>query len=415
MTSSAERLYVATFLEDSLGLADQSLDPASVPSDLAAQITDAVRGSPDAASDAPVLEQAVAKYLTDVEGEFLEKEGFFVRKARWPGGAPFAACLTHDVDNVKRPLGHIIRRAGRFSFPDLVLGLLGARSLYNNISMVAGLEAKNGFRSTFYLLTKNYDLKELSGTIAQLRGSGWEVGLHGDFGTHDSREAMAGAVSRLTAAMGAKPSGVREHFLRFDFGKTWEIEQSEGLSYDTSVGNRERLGFRLGLCTPFHPPDAEWRRMELVELPLVLMDTTLWGYLHRSEADGERDFVGLLDQVGGTNGLMTLLWHQESVRMKGGRIYPTLLRTLAGRGCFVGTGEVITRWWVERGRPLTVEQGPAGGRHVARMDSAPEGMVLIFKTTEGAALSVEGGAILRADREGQSVKASGGPLKVTEA
>ncbi|MGP8125738.1 MAG: hypothetical protein ACLQEQ_07765 [Nitrososphaerales archaeon] len=403
--SAAARPYVAAFLEDSLGLVTKSLDPASIPSELVDGLAAAVRGSPESAAQAPVLEEAAARFLADVEAEALERSKFFVRKARWPRNAQVAACITHDVDNVRRPMTHLLRRAGRFSFSDIVLALLGLRSLYNNIDLIADLEARRGFRSSFYFLSKNYDLSALAGTAGRLAGSGWEVGLHGDFGTHDSAEEMAGAVARLNSAFGRRPVGLREHYLRFDYDKTWEIAQSSGFLYDSSVGNRDRLGFRLGLCTPFYPPDSGWKRMNVLELPLVLMDTTLWGYLGRSESEGERDFLGLLDQVSRVNGLMTLLWHQESVRMRGGRIYPRLLDELAGRNCYVATGEMTARWWGERFHPLTIDGS------VVSMDGAPQGMVLTFKTTEEKAPVVEGGMLIT-NASGQTVTASGGPLRV---
>ena len=403
--SAAARPYVAAFLEDSLGLVYQSLDPASIPSDLVDGVAAAVRGSSESAAPTPVLEDAVIRFLADVEAETLERSGLFVRKVRWPQNAPFAVCITHDVDNVRRPMTHILRRANRFSFSDIVLALLGLKSLYNNIDYIADLEAKRGLRSSFYFLSKNYDLNALAPTAQRMIGSGWEVGLHGDFGTHDSAEAMEDAVKRFSSAFGSRPSGLREHYLQFDYGKTWEIAQSSGFTYDSTVGNRDSLGFRLGLCTPFHPPDSGWRQMKVVELPLVLMDTTLWGYLRRSEDEGERDFLSLLDKVDKVNGLMTLLWHQESVRMKGGRIYPRLLAALAGRDCYVATGEKMARWWVERGRPLVADGA------TVRMDGAPEGMVLTFKIKEEKALVVEGG-MLSTSAAGQTATATGGPLRV---
>lgn len=403
--SVATRPYVAAFLEDSLGLVHQSLDPDSIPSELVDGLASAMRGSPESAAPTPVLEDAVIRFLADVEAETLTKSGFFVRKARWPQNARFAVCITHDVDNVRRPMTHILRRANRFSFSDIVLALLGLRSLYNNIDFIADLEARHGFRSSFFFLSKNYDLSVLARTSRRLIESGWEVGLHGDLGTHDSAEAMEDAVTRLSSAFGSRSVGLREHFLQFDYGKTWEIAQSSGFIYDSTVGNRDRLGFRLGLCTPFHPPDSAWRQMKMVELPLVLMDTTLWGYLRRSESEGEKDFLSLLDQVDKVNGLMTLLWHQESVRMKGGRIFSRLLAALAGRDCYVATGERMARWWVDRGRPLVADGA------IVRMDGAPKGMVLTFKTTEEKALVVEGG-MLSSSAAGQTVTASGGPLKV---
>lgn len=403
--NAAARPYVAAFLEDSLGLVYQSLDPASIPSELVDGLAAAVRGSPESAGLEPVLEDAVIRFLARIEAETLGRSGFFVRKARWPQNARFAVCITHDVDNVHRPMAHILRRASRFSFSDIVLALLGLRSLYNNIDLIADLEAKQGFRSSFYFLTKNYDLNALALTARRLTRSGWEVGLHGDFGTHDSAEAMEDAVRRLSFAFGSRPVGLREHYLQFDYSKTWEIAQSSGFIYDSTVGNRDCLGFRLGLCTPFHPPDSGWRQMKVVELPLVLMDTTLWGYLRRSEGEGEKDFLSLLEQVNKVNGLMTLLWHQESVRMKGGRIYSRLLTALADQDCYIATGERIARWWVERGRPLAAEGA------TVRMDGAPEGMVLTFKTTKEKALVVDGGK-LSTSAAGQTVTASGGSLSV---
>lgn len=403
--STVVRSYVAAFLEDSMGLVHNSLDPASIPAELVDGLASAVRGSPESAAPAPVLEDAVIRFLADVEADALSRSGFFVRKARWPRNAQFAVCITHDVDNVRRPITHLLRRAGRFSFSDIVLALLGLRSLYDNIDLVSDLEAKQGIRSSFYFLSKNYDLDALAHTARRLVGSGWEVGLHGDFGTHDSAEAMEEAVTRLSSAFGRRPVGLREHYLQFDYGRTWEIAQSSGFIYDSTVGNRESLGYRLGLCTPFHPPDSGWRQMKVVELPLVLMDTTLWGYLRRNEDEGEKDFLSLLAQVNRVNGLMTLLWHQESVRMKGGRIYPRLLTSLAGRDCYVATGERIARWWVNRGGPLVAENA------TVRMDGAPEDMVLTFKTTGGKALVVEGG-VLGTSATGQTVTASGGPLRI---
>src|SRR5208283_2040508 len=119
-----------------------------------------------------------------------------------------------------------------------------------------------------------------------LHKKGWESGLHGDFGTHDSLEEMRKAVERLTEGIGLSPRGLREHYLRFDYAKSWQIMEESGFDYHTTVGTNDALGFKLGLATPFHPPDATWAPMRLLELPLSLMDTTLWGYLKKSEEEG---------------------------------------------------------------------------------------------------------------------------------
>ncbi|HUK75275.1 MAG TPA: hypothetical protein VLU99_05725, partial [Nitrososphaerales archaeon] len=247
--------YVAAFLTDSLGLAQGALPPGQVPSDLAELLVAALSGREDSASDQPILEQKIQAFLGQFEEATLDRRGYLLRKARWPGGASYAACLTHDVDNLSRPMGHIVKIRGRFSAADFWLSLLGLRSLYDNLAYTAALEESRNLRSSFYFLSSNYDLSKISARVRRLSEGGWDMGLHGDFGTHDSAEKMAAAVAAFKEKTGLTPRGLREHFLQFDYAKTWGIIDAQGFEYDTSVGNRDRLGFRLGLCTPFHPPD----------------------------------------------------------------------------------------------------------------------------------------------------------------
>jgi hypothetical protein len=379
--------YAALFLEESLGLAQGTLRGDGVPRELAEMLADSVRGSESSASPEPFLEQRVLRFLEELEQTLLDRDGFLLRKARWPHGVGYATCLTHDVDNISRPLGHLLKVRKRFSSADQILAVLGLKSLYDNIAYVASLEDQRKLRSSFYFLTHNYDLARLSPELRGLRERGWDIGLHGDFGTHTSQDGMAEAVSRFRAATGFDPKGVREHFLQFEFGTTWEIVEGAGLDYDTTVGNRDELGFRLGLCTPFHPPDRDWRPMRVIELPLVLMDTTLWGYLGRSEEEGKQDVVDFKNKVAGVGGLFTVLWHQEAARMKGGRIYPWLLDRIAGDGCFIGSASVIADWWSARGRPM-LHSGTAYS-----MEEAPRGLQLKFKAKEERKISVDGGRV----------------------
>jgi hypothetical protein len=320
----------------------------------------------------------------------LAEDGYFVRKARWPSAAPFAVCLTHDVDNISRPRGHIWRTRSRFSVPDLVGGLLGFLSLYDNVKLIASGEASRGFHSSFYYLSSNYPLGAVKSESDMIRASGGEVGLHGDFGTHDSQEKMDEAISRFSETMGFRPTGLREHYLRFDFAKSWPIMEAAGFDYDTTVGTNDHLGFKMGLASPFHPPDAAWSPMKLLELPLVLMDTTLWGYLKRSEEEGFSDALRMMQEVKDVEGLFTLLWHQEAVRMKGGRIYWRLLDEIARRGCFVGSGAEISRWWRVRSTPL-VKRGK-----LIRLDGQPpRDLVLRLNLAEGRTPRVSSGSLER--------------------
>ena len=380
-------LYAAGLLETSLGLPSGDVDPERIPSDFVDLLKSAVRGGAGP-WPSPVLEEAVKRLGAEIESSLVEQNGYSVRKARWPNAADYAVCLTHDVDSISRPIRHILERRDRFSYPDLLLALLHLRSLYDNTEYIARLERARGVRSSFYFLTREYDISRLKRRLARLASEGWDIGLHGDFGTHDSPDRLLEAMKLFQDATSIVPTGVREHYLRFDFQRTWEILEAAGLDYDTTVGTTDTLGFRVGLCTPFHPPDSGWRPLRLLELPLVLMDTTLWGYLKRSEADGFREALALRDAVKQVNGLFTLLWHQESVRMKGGRLYTTILDSLLRDGCFISTGRGISRWWRARETPL-LRSG-----NIVSLSGAPHGLCLLFNSKEGLRLDVEGGEVV---------------------
>jgi hypothetical protein len=399
LTEKGRSSYVLNFVEGSLGLVSGSLKPEAVPQELVEEVGAVMRGSPPKDSTLPSLEMRIFALLEQVEKSSIKEEGFFIRKARWPGAAPFAVCLTHDVDNIERPVEHIMKVKERFSKADFEKAMRGELSLYDNIELIGNREGAEGFRSSFYLLSSNYPLGAVRPTARRMHSKGWEVGLHGDFGTHDSEAEMKKAVKRLTEGIGIRPQGLREHYLRFDFRKSWSVMDGAGFDYDTTVGNNDRLGFKLGLATPFHPPDAGWRPLSLLELPLSLMDTTLWGYLKKGEEEGFADVMRLMSMVEEVEGLFTLLWHQEAVRMKGGRIYWRILRELGRRKkLFVGSGLEVARWWRAREVPLKLAKG---GRLITIGGRPPKDLTLILKTRSGTKVKVSSGSASKRSIRGE--------------
>ncbi len=390
---SDARAFVSSMVEENLGLVSGHLDRYPLPQDLVDQIAAVMRGEQPSDVGRPVVEEKLAPLLGDLRKTALDEDGFFLRKARWPGAAPFAVCLTHDVDNISRPARHIWKTRSRFSLPDLLGGLLGAVQLYNNVDLIRKREAQQGFHSSFYFMSGNYPLGQVRAESDRARAQGWDIGLHGDFGTHDSLEKMNAAVSTLSAGLGFRPTGLREHYLKFDFEKSWKIMDEAGFDYDTTVGTNDRLGFRMGLASPFHPPDENWETLNLLEIPLVLMDTTLWGYLKKSEGQGYLDAMRLMDLVYRMEGVFTLLWHQEAVRMRGGRIYWRLLREFRKRGCFVGSGAEIAHWWRVRSVPVLRD-----GKLIRLGGDPPKDLVMRLDVTEGRKFEVRTGSVQHDDR-----------------
>ena len=382
--------YAVTLVQESLGLPTRSLNDSDLPGSLVSEVESVMRGGEPRDAGRLLLEEMVSALLPGIDRESLESRGYFVEKERWPSVAEFAVALTHDVDNIHRPWEHVLKVQDRFDPHDLELAQRGRLSLYNNLGYIASKEKEAGLRSSFYLMSANYPLRGLRAESKRLVAGGWEVGLHGDFGTHDSLARMKRAVAAFRRGLGFRPRGLREHYLKFDYAKSWQVMDAAGFEYDTTVGTTDKLGFRLGLATPIHPPSPERQPRRLLELPLSLMDTTLWGYLHRSEEEGMRDVLRSLGAVRRVGGLFAHLWHQEAVRMKGRRTYSKVheaLGRMRGRG-FVGSGADVARWW--RGREVALR---ATGNLITLGSPPPKGLTLSLGVRKGLKVRVTNGSI----------------------
>jgi peptidoglycan/xylan/chitin deacetylase (PgdA/CDA1 family) len=385
---NSENLYITSFIEQNLGLPAGILDEFSIPDNLAHRIISSVRGDEQEEVENPTVERMLNFFMRDIGAYAMSEYGFFAFKERWPNGADYAVALTHDVDNIDRPLSHILKIRKRFRFYDIILHILHLRSLYRNLDYTAKVESKYGLKSTFFVMASNYDLKEIAKDVGKLKELGWEFALHGGEGTHESKEKMMKEIDTFASKLGFRPIGVREHFLKFDFEKTWKILEDCHLSYDSSIGTRDKLGFRIGLCTPFHPPDSSWNMMRITEVPLVLMDTTLWGYMKRNEDEGMNDFMRLKDAVHSVNGLFTILWHTESLRMKGGRIYPKILENLKRDNSYINNVSTILNFWERRNMAkLKIE------RRKLRLEGAFIGLTLRLETLDKKISGIKGGYI----------------------
>ena len=350
--------YVSNFIRSTLGL--QINCDIVLSSSVVGTVIEHLSGSksPEQAFDAPVnnVLNAMNSKMLD---ERLGSGKPFVRKAQWPEGVNFAAALTHDADRLTAPLSHVMKVRKRFPFYLIIKRILSLDDPYWNIKKIVSMEDALNLTSSFYLLVHDYSLKGKREYIRSIAKNGWDIGLHGSFETHESATRMLEDVDAFEKEIGQKPRGIREHFLKFDPSKTWQIMEELGFLYDTTWGFNQKPGFRAGVCLPYHPPSSDFRTLNILELPLILMDTSLWGYMHLDEEEGFTEVEGAVSRVKEQKGLFTLLWHQEAVQMRGGRLYSRILIHLARENCFVSNAEKIAEWWLnrERSEMQEIEQG----------------------------------------------------------
>ncbi len=205
---SDPRAYVASMAEESLGLARGSLARGSVPEEFVAAVTSAVKGQAVPEDGAPVLEKKMLSLLAAVRGSSLSEEGFFVRKARWPDGG-----AVRRLPDPRRGQHLAVQR------PHLedAVPVQPRRPHRGAAGPVSPLRQRRPHRLEgrvprfpLELLLPHVELSTRPGAKPDLRQGprlGSEVGLHGDFGTHDSQEKMDEAVARFSGASGSGPRG----------------------------------------------------------------------------------------------------------------------------------------------------------------------------------------------------------------
>ncbi len=188
-----------------------------------------------------------------------------------------------------------------------------------NFKSLRKIERKLGLKSVWYFLNRDgsahdakYMLEErrIKDLIIDLQAQHCEVGLHGSIKTATSSEVLTKAKNRLQRISGKEITGTRQHFLKFLYPQTLHHQQKSGLKYDTTMGFAEHEGFRNSYCYPFHPFDHEKQEMmEIWEMPLSVMDTTLFGYRELEYAEMTSAVEQLIKEVNRFGGLFVLLWH----------------------------------------------------------------------------------------------------------
>ena len=171
--------------------------------------------------------------------------------APWPAKYDWALVLTHDVET----------RVG-----------------YENIALLRDLELEHGYRSSWNLVPRRYEVDD--DVVAALLDGGFEVGVHGLY--HDGRDVERSLLADRLPAMRAaaerwQASGFRSPATRRDA----RVMPMLGFEHDSSFPETDPFEPDGGGCCSWLP----YFLQDLVELPITLpQDHTLFEILR---ADGD--------------------------------------------------------------------------------------------------------------------------------
>ncbi|HEX8327577.1 MAG TPA: hypothetical protein VF629_08555 [Hymenobacter sp.] len=280
----------------------------------------------------------VVNYYFDVLKTALEHvTGQKLHVRSWGEGAPFAAFITHDIDNLrsawKAPAKAALQQGQLAKFGRLWWQHLAKPDAWDNLEAVAAVVAEYGAKSTFFILpasqpgadgTPNADyqldavLWERLHNISEKYKS--EIGLHGSIGTAVSGTQFACEAEDFLMARSIFPFGNRFHYLRWEPRLTPQVlsmgtdEDYTAPKYDSTLGFAEHFGFRNSYCHPFYPFNfVTGETHTFLEIPLNVMDATLHhpNYLQLRAEQILPALQPMFSEVERFGGVATLLWHND--------------------------------------------------------------------------------------------------------
>ena len=327
-------------------------------------------------------------YRPVVDEDYLANGG---QKPVWPDGKPFAASLSHDVDSVSN---YSVKQSLRTMHTGLLYPLNPIEKV-KSIAVTAvklarscipiqqkdplhyyekwlSIENEVGARSTFFFwpgwrnISKHhpsdctYDLfdhvifDDQSRTVAEMIQEidhlGWEIGLHPSWYSYNDIDEMKRQKDAVEKILGHDVVSVRQHFIDYDIQVTPAVQAKAGFKYDSTLGFNDNVGFRFGTSYPFKLYDLkDEKHLEILEMPLIIQDGALLNEAKGMRLDEDTAFeyvVQLTENVERVGGVLTLIWHPNSViHPSWWSLYLRTLGLLNNKNAWCASISEIGNWW----------------------------------------------------------------------
>lgn len=338
-----------------------------------------------------VLNTVGLLYRPVVDEIYLSNDG---QKPTWPNINSFAACLTHDVDDVSAYSFKQSLRALRSPFGGLSLTAQKAERLERLIKDIIksalfsfrndpfhcyerwlNIEKEFGARSTFFFWPGwsnvrrhhhtdcRYELSDRivfdgqKSTVAEMmreiQRRGWEIGLHPSWYAFTDVDELRRQKAALETTLGNPIDSVRQHYLHYDIRTTPRAHAEAGFKFDSTLGFNDNIGFRLGTSYPFTLFDLQAdKALNMTEIPLIIQDSAMLNPVKGMRIDEQtayRYIVQLAESVEAVGGVLTLLWHPNEAHLeKRMLLYSRVLAHLRKRRCWLSSIKEIGDWWLKR-------------------------------------------------------------------
>jgi hypothetical protein len=200
---------------------------------------------------------------------------------------------------------------------------------------------------------------------------------------------------KLEGTLGEEVLGNRQHYLRFQIPDSYSALEKTGLTYDSTLGYSDKVGYRAGISFPFRPYDVSKKRpCRFLEIPLAIMDGALMRESGSFSNGTPNWLIRMMDLVSSYGGLVSALWHQSVMDTRDFpgymKMYLDFFGHFSGSGAWLAPGRDIIRWWSEREKAsFELEASGKGNFRIVLEDRVPPGLYLVVIAASGEKISVE--------------------------
>lgn len=260
----------------------------------------------------------------------------FARDIKWPENHEFAISLSHDIDywnfwtreHLKSTILYNWQRLPKSPFKALYKIVMHALTKgfgtngYKSIRKIIRKEAKQKTMSTFFLMTRAEDLDPRRNYFndPETRREVFilmkprDVGLHGTTVASFDADTLEEELYPLRSH-GFKHNGYRNHYLSFDYQRSFTNLEEIEFTYDSTLGYWENIGYRAGTSYPFFPYNLEENRtFHILEVPLIIMDTTLLSSkaMNLTPHKAWKRIKGMINKAKRNHTHISILWHNNT-------------------------------------------------------------------------------------------------------
>lgn len=245
----------------------------------------------------------------------------------------FRITPTHDIDFLlyfkprfqffKSLIGDLLKRRNfkRFAY-NLKLFFTSTKDAFDTFDYLMKISDKYHLKSIFNFIAGtngetdvhyNFNHKRTKKIINKIIQRKHIVGIHGSYDSYNNSAIFQKEMQRFSN-FGLQPVYSRQHFLRLQIPETWQILEQTGITFDSTLGYSNSVGFRAGTCYEFRIFDIiERKTLDLIEFPLIAMDTAVFNNIN-DKSKIISYFSEIKKIVQKYNGNFVFLWHNSNFK-----------------------------------------------------------------------------------------------------